>query len=274
MSQILFNRTVKTNIIIYPTNGSGRDGYITYNNAGFWKDNLKRISFDEKYKRSSFACFHSIKKIPPIWNYHADGTGRDTYILYNYGGLINNYKSPGLKSFRSNYEDDHYETTYTNKMNNPLYMSKDEKLYQNKITKIQKDVINRLYYNSKRFKRVGSYGNILSKLKLEPIKTNHYYNDNEKNIINDNNTNINERYFNNINNNELNNRNCVSNIFNGENKIEDKKSRNKISTFRKYRIKCLTNDTDSKVGNHPFNQFSKFANLSRKNMDKKYNLFN
>lgn len=57
MSQILFNRTVKTNILIYPTNGSGRDGYITYNNAGFWKDNLKRISFDEKYKEVHLLAF-------------------------------------------------------------------------------------------------------------------------------------------------------------------------------------------------------------------------
>ena len=39
----LFNRTVKTNIIIYPTDGCGRDGYITYNNAGFWKQNIKQI---------------------------------------------------------------------------------------------------------------------------------------------------------------------------------------------------------------------------------------
>ena len=38
MSQILFNRTVKTNIIIYTTDGTGRDGYITFNNAGFWKN--------------------------------------------------------------------------------------------------------------------------------------------------------------------------------------------------------------------------------------------
>ena len=96
MSQILFNRTVKTNIIIYPTNGSGRDTYIMYNNAGFWKENLRKFSNKNKSKRSSFARFHSIRNIPRIWNYHSDGTGRDTYILYNDGGLMNIYQTADI----------------------------------------------------------------------------------------------------------------------------------------------------------------------------------
>ena len=276
MSQILFNRTVKTNIIIYPTNGTGRDGYIMYNNAGFWKDNLKRFSLKDKYKRSSFARFRSIRKIPPIWNYHSDGTGRDTYILYNDGGLMNIYKTPSFTNFRTNYEDLFYETSYNNKINNPLYMTKDEKLYMNKLTKIQKGVVDRLYYQSNKFhnlKRENSYGNVFTKLKLEPIiKKNRYYNDEEKNIINENNMNINERYFN--NNNELTNRNSMSNIFNDMNKSSDKKSRNKLATFRKYRIKCLTNEPEPKVNQYPFNQINKNSNFIRKSVDKKYNLFN
>ena len=276
MSQILFNRTVKTNIIIYPTNGSGRDTYIMYNNAGFWKDNLKRFSLKDKYKRSSFARFRSIRKIPPIWNYHSDGTGRDTYILYNDGGLMNIYKTPSLTNFRTNYEDLFYETSYNNKINNPLYMTKDEKLYMNKLTKIQKGVVDRLYYQSNKFhnlKRENSYGNVFTKLKLEPIiKKNRYYNDDEKNIINENNMNINERYFN--NNNELTNRNSMNNIFNDMNKSADKKTRNKLATFRKYRIKCLTNDPEPKVNQYPFNQINKNSNFIRKSVDKKYNLFN
>ena len=265
MSQILFNRTVKTNIIIYPTNGTGRDGYIMYNNAGFWKDNLKRFSLKDKYKRSSFATFRSIRKIPPIWNYHSDGTGRDTYILYNDGGLMKNYKTPSLTNFRTNYEDLYYETSHNNKINNPLYMTKDEKFYVNKLTKIQKDVVDRLYYHSNKFhsfKRENSYGNVFAKLKLEPIKKNRYYNDEEKNIINENNMNINERYFN--NNSELSNRNSIDNV-------EVKKSRNKLS---KYRIKCLINDQESKVNRYPFNQINKNSNLFRKSVDLKYKLFN
>ena len=274
MSQILFNRTVKTNIIIYPTNGSGRDTYIMYNNAGFWKENLRKFSNKNKSKRSSFARFHSIRKIPPIWNYHSDGTGRDTYILYNDGGLMNIYQTPTLKNFRTNYEEVLLESANNNKMNNPLYMTRDEKLYQSKLTKIQNDVVNRLYYHSKKFnnfKRESSYNNVFRKLKLDPIKKNRYYNDEEKNIINETNKNINDRYINNYN--ELNNRNSLDNIFNDVNKSPDKNSRNKISTFKNYRIKCLTNDSDSKVNNYPFNQMNNNSNVPRKVFDKKYNIF-
>ena len=115
MSQILFNRTVKTNIIIYPNDGTGRDCYIYFNNGGFWKDNIKRYALQEKFKRSSFARFRSIRKTPPIWNYHADGSGRDSYILYDYGGLINNYKVPRMHNFRGydeNLNDNYLRKTY------------------------------------------------------------------------------------------------------------------------------------------------------------------
>ena len=269
MSQILTRRTVKTNIIIYPTDGTGRDGYITYNNGGFWKDNIKRFSLDEKYKRSSFARYRSIRKIPPIWNYHADGTGRDSYVFYDYGGLINNfYKVPNPNIFRTSNEE---KLNDYNKTSNQ-FLTKDEKIYQTKITKIQKDVVNRLYYKPKnefklnRFKRENSYGNVIRNLKLEPIKTNTRYNnninDNENNNINDN---INNLYFN--NNSGLRSRNRLNKIFIDENKISNEETRNKYD-FRKYKIKCLSNDFDNKDRLYPFNHFS------RKNSDKKFVLFN
>ena len=267
MSQILTSRTVKTNIILYPTDGTGRDGYITYNNGGFWKDNIKNVSLSEKYKRSSFARFRSIRKTPPIWNYHADGTGRDSYVFYDYGGLINNfYKVPDPNIFRSGNNEKTIDCNKTNYQ----FLTRDEKIYQSKLTKIQKDVVDRLYYKPKneskfnRFKREKSYGNIFSKLKLEPIKTNTRYNnnDNEKNNINDN---INNLYF--SNNNGLRNRNYLSKINYDENKIGNENSRNKFD-FSKYKIKCLSNDFDVKDRHYPFNQFS------RKNADNKYSLFN
>ena len=275
MSQVLFNRTVKTNIIIYPTDGSGRDCYITFNNAGFWKDNIKRYTSEEKYKRGSFARFRSIRKIPPIWNYHADGTGRDTYVLHDYGGLINHYKGPRANFFRSNYENNSSENIFNNRMNNNSYLTRDEKIYQTKLTKIQKDVVNRLYYKPRKqmklanLRRENSYGNVFSKLKLEPIKISQGHNDIEKNAINDT---INERYF--MNNNELKNGNYLNNINSDEKMDVNEKSRNKLSMLQKYKIKCLSNDYDSKYNHYPFNQFSKKMNLTNKNSDKKYKLFN
>lgn len=274
MSQILFNRTVKTNIIIYPTDGTGRDGYITFNNAGFWKDNIKRYSLQEKYKRSSFARYRSIRKIPPIWNYHSDGTGRDTYVLYDFGGLINNYKTPNLNIFRS-YDGNSNENLKNNKTAyNNLFMSTDEKRYQKKISKIQKDVVNRLYYKPKnefkfnQMKRENSYGNVFTKLKLEPIKNKQILYDNEKNMINDN---INERYFIKKNN-ELRNEGYLDNIFDEKN--ENEKSRNKLSMFQKYNIKCLSNNYDEKNNHYPFNQFVRKNNWTKRNLYSKSNLFN
>ncbi len=31
-------RTIRNNISLYIRDGQGRDGYIVYNNGGFWKD--------------------------------------------------------------------------------------------------------------------------------------------------------------------------------------------------------------------------------------------
>ena len=258
---------------MYPNDGTGRDAYIYFNNGGFWKDNIKRYSLQEKYKRSSFARFHSIRKTPPIWNYHADGTGRDTYILYDYGGLINNfYRANNLNIFRSY---DEYDINSNRTINNNFYLSPKEKKYHEQLTKIQKDVVNRLYYKPKKevkfnnLKRENSYGNVFSKLKLEPIKINRSVDDNQKNQINDN---INERYFN--NNNGLRNNNYLDNIFNNEKKDANEKSRNNISLFKKYRIKCLSNKSDENNTHYPLNQFNKKMNLTKKNYNEKSNLFN
>ena len=265
MSQILFNRTVKTNIILYPTDGTGRDCYITYNNAGFWKDNIKRYSLDEKYKRSSFARFHSLKKIPPTWNYHADGTGRDSYILYDYGGLVNMYKTPNFNNFRN------WENSNNSYNNRNIYLSRDEKLYKNKLTKIQKDVVNRLYYKPKQenqfknfnLKRENSYANVFRKLKLEPLSNHKSYNDNEKNTI------INDRYF--YNNEGLRNKKYLNNFLNEDNNNNNVKSRNKMGNFKHYRIKCLSNNFDEKKNHYPFNQFVNKMTLTKKNSDEKIN---
>ena len=223
MSQILFNRTVKTNIIIYPT----------------------------------------------------DGTGRDSYILYDYGGLINNfYRTPNFNNFRS-YDENNGGDSFRKTSNN-LYMSVDEKKYHERLTKIQKDVVNRLYYKPKNelklnhLKRENSHGNVFSKLKLEPIISNRSNVDNQKNEINDT---INGRYFN--NNDGLRSPRYLDNIFNEEKNDINKKSRNKLSLFKNYKIKCLSNKFDEKNNCYPFNQFNNKINLSKKDYNnKKSNLFN
>ena len=199
----LFNRTVKTNIILYPTDGMGRDGYITYNNAGFWKENIKPIVPKETFGRPPFAIFRSLRNTPPIWTYYSDGSGRDSYVYYNNGGLKRKFSplaSQNLQKFlREKIED--------NRTNNhqKIHLSKDEKIYLNRISQIQKNLVNRLYNqykykykflnNNSTSNRLGnnintlhrSSSQILGRQTLEPIKYNLDYSSNtlEKNASNE-----------------------------------------------------------------------------------------
>ena len=241
MSQNIFNRTVKTNIILYPTDGMGRDGYITYNNAGFWKENYKQISPKEKFARKPFAVFRSWRKIPPCWNYHSDGTGRDGYILCNFGGLIKKYESSCNKNaFLRSGNDDFYQSPIKNE-----FLSKAEKKYQQQINKIQRDLVTRLYDNY----RLKNNNKILHKEKSALDLTN-----NKKITLLKNN-------YNKIDNNNCNtlhqNFRSKSQIRDYE-KLPDVRNNNNLNhsmkkndfyskgNLRKYKIKCLASSADDK----------------------------
>ena len=197
----LFNRTVKTNIILYSTDGKGRDGYITYNDAGFWKENIKQIVPKETFARVPFRVFHSLRRIPPIWTYYSDGSGRDSYVYYNNGGLkkqFNPLAGQNLQNFLR-------EKIIDNPKNNhqKIHLSRDEKIYLDKIKQIQKDCVNRLYNpnnyklkNNNRYRYNNNLNNnnilhrsssqIIGRQTLEPIKPN--YNYNGKKLIKNNST--------------------------------------------------------------------------------------
>ncbi|OMJ95136.1 hypothetical protein SteCoe_1503 [Stentor coeruleus] len=72
----------------YNPNGEGRDSYIYVNNGG-----VERNTYPYKFKEKSRVSRKSpISSIPQIdakpLKYKSDGTGRDTYIGYNHGGLF------------------------------------------------------------------------------------------------------------------------------------------------------------------------------------------
>ena len=257
MTKNIFNRTVKTNIILYPTDGTGRDCYITYNNAGFWKDNIKKITAKEKFGRKPFVAFHSLRKIPPSWNYHADGTGRDGYILYDCGGLIHRFHSPNNNLFRNNDNDIMANTHYRN-----TFLSRDERIYKNKLHKIQNDLLQRLYYKPKReikyLHKENSSPNIFNRRQLEPIKIRNESYLNQHNSINNN---YNERYDFGITGKDFNTKSKVRNaLLDEKNNFDENfyspKNSYKFKNFKKYRVKCLSNSIDDRVYNYPFNQFT------------------
>ena len=145
MSIINLGRTTRTNMVFYSTDGKGRDGYITYNDGGFWKDNIKKISLKPDYTRYKYKIFHSLIHKPAPFNYQSDGSGRDSYVIENNGGLVKEFQpliKQKLTKFLRKYDNDN------NCIKRKIYMTKSQKNYFNKIQKIQHNVVKRLYNKS------------------------------------------------------------------------------------------------------------------------------
>ena len=144
MSTSLFSRTVKTNIILYKSNGQGRDTYISYNNGGFWKDKINPVQQKEENYHKPSSIYHSWGKTPAIWTYHSDGSGRDSYVIFNNGGLMKKFNSmaDNCRNFLKLEDNSKKDESFRNIK---IKLSKDEKIYLRKINKIQKDLVNRLY---------------------------------------------------------------------------------------------------------------------------------
>jgi hypothetical protein len=139
MSVINLGRTTKTNIVFYSTDGMGRDGYITYNNGGFWKKNIKQISLKPDFPKNSKKIFHSLYHQPAPFNYQSDGSGRDSYVIENNAGLVKRFE-PLIKQKLTKYlrkEDDIIKRK--------VFLTKSQKKVLNKMKMIQKNVVNRLY---------------------------------------------------------------------------------------------------------------------------------
>lgn len=148
-SSNFLGRTIRNNISLYIRDGQGRDGYISYNNGGFWKDpegiNIKKI----EYEHPQFLTFHSLNHSPAPFNYVRDGSGRDNYIAYNNGGLtkgfIPNLKVNLLHFLRKNDS----VPSFSFRCNKKRILSKREIAYFGFLNKIQTDVVKRLYEDEK-----------------------------------------------------------------------------------------------------------------------------
>ena len=220
MSTSLFNRTVKTNIILFKSNGKDRDGYISYNSGGFWKENIKPAK--EIYPHSPFNVHYSLEKIPPICTYHSDGSGRDSYVVVNSGGLVKKYNS--LAENIRNFLRDKKEVKKEESLRKvKIKYSRDEKLYLRKINKIQKDLVDRLYNN------INSKKNLRKRI---------IYNDRMKkdgNISND--SKIDNSFTMNTNNI---NESKINNLIRSSSQIYNKKFLEPIKCYNNSKINCST----------------------------------
>jgi hypothetical protein len=143
MSVINLGRTTKTNIVFYQTDGMGRDGYITYNNGGFWKN--RQIKLRDVQPRKKITLFRSLFHQPAPFTYISDGSGRDSYVIEHNGGLVKSFQpltNQQLPKFLRKNEDD------DSLIKHKLFLTKSQRRYLNKIKKIQDGVVHRLYQDS------------------------------------------------------------------------------------------------------------------------------
>ena len=140
-------RTVKTNIILYTTDNQGRDGYITYNNGGFWKKNIKPIKLKANYPIHINRTFHSLIHQAAPFNYYSDGRGRDTYVLKDNAGLVKEFNPLAKRQILSSYLRRNNIPFSYNKIikNQKIFLTPSDKENYLKIHNIQKNVVGRLY---------------------------------------------------------------------------------------------------------------------------------
>ena len=86
--------------------------------------------------------------------YHSDGSGRDSYVIYNSGGLEKDYtplKHLNLKKFLRTPESGNFNFRASpmreGVSTKTLYVSKQELRINQNIKKLEKGLLNRLYYS-------------------------------------------------------------------------------------------------------------------------------
>ena len=144
MSVINIGRTTKGNIVFYSSDGMGRDGYITYNDGGFWKDNIRQITLKPDYPKNNYKVFHSLNHQAAPFNYYSDGSGRDSYVIQNNGGLVKHFE-PMAKQKLSNFLRKEDENTFIKRK---IFLTKSQKKLLSSMKKTQDNVVKRLYNNS------------------------------------------------------------------------------------------------------------------------------
>ena len=257
MSVINLGRTTKNNITFYQTDGKGRDSYITYNNAGFWKD--KHLKIKTSYPRKRFTMFHSLIHQVAPFNYYSDGSGRDTYVMENNAGLVKPFEplaKQNLQKFLRQGDEYHL-------FKHKIFLTKNQKKYLNKIKKIQDGVISRLYNDSlekikkdKMELRTDSINDFFTKDKIEEIRRcltpNNIEFDNRNlsynnYIQNETNTSFNNDKFANLIK-KRNKKNILAKILKYSNKNRENNStlRN-INNYNSYETKKENNDNNKKV---------------------------
>lgn len=140
-------RTFSPTFNAYTRDGDGRDGYIGYNNGGFWNLRIPPgTSFESTYPASTRYRLRSINRQVAPFRYYSDGSGRDSYILINSGGLKRESKPLSkyhLKDFLRTAEQCVLEYKPANGKRH--FVSRDEYRINQILKKNERGIIDRLY---------------------------------------------------------------------------------------------------------------------------------
>ena len=144
-------RTQRPRFPLYESDGSGRDYFIKFNNAGYWGPDQVYVKKVNDYERPKYNNFHTLYHEAAPFKYYADGKGRETYIL-NQDGFFHPQKP--LCTFNLN--DFLRGKTDNSPMKKKIkYKSVAEKKYNSKLQSFEKELLKRLYNDkSKKKKKV------------------------------------------------------------------------------------------------------------------------
>ncbi|CAG9326413.1 unnamed protein product [Blepharisma stoltei] len=122
----------------YSPDGRGRDSYIQTNNGGVFKGwSPNRLYEEQRTVKREFSPASPRLDAKPF-KYRHDGTGRDTYVGCNHGGLFSSYfKHSFYNSLRSYYPKTHYEqkNIFIKSQNSWLRNKNKEASYQGEMSK-------------------------------------------------------------------------------------------------------------------------------------------
>lgn len=149
-------RTQRESFVMYPSDGLGRDRYIKYNNGGFWKGREDEIALKPTYPNGTSAAYYSLNHEAASLHYRSDGSGRDSYIIENDGGLVRSFcpmsrfqlkdilRTPDKGVF--NYSSNANCQGLRKKI---LYVSRGQIRRNDHLRNVEKGLINRLYTKEK-----------------------------------------------------------------------------------------------------------------------------
>ena len=144
-------RTQRPRFPLYIPDGRGRDYYIKFDNGGYWSTQFT-LKKKPDYERSFYSNFHSLFHQAAPFKYWGCGQGRETYILQT-NGLIHDQKPLCAYKLTDFLRDGKRGTKYDN-FRRKLFMSVSEKKYNDNLKKFEKKLIQRLYSEPMKIKKM------------------------------------------------------------------------------------------------------------------------